>query len=120
MATVTPKVTRPARTRSTAPKPASTPAPPAKLEETTVVEQAPESPQVPADVAPTPEAPPVKTLPMADDGLIREGFVLEPASASKSYARFSVPEGIGCVPNKLYVPLDTVEVKVLLVRRKKA
>lgn len=44
----------------------------------------------------------------------RYGFTMDEVGDTKSYAVFTPPRGSGCV-GKLYVPLGTVEVKVLLI-----
>jgi hypothetical protein len=118
MATATPKVTRPARGSAGTAKPAPTPA---SATDTPVVDvaaaEAPKLEEPTVEVAVnTVEPPIVKVVPSSDD-MRREGFVLDPAGASKNYARFKVPAGTGCIDSTLYVPLDTIEVKVLLIRK---
>jgi hypothetical protein len=46
--------------------------------------------------------------------MARFPFVCEESGETKSYAKFTPPKNSGCV-GTLYVPLGTVEVKVLLI-----
>jgi hypothetical protein len=50
----------------------------------------------------------------SEDGLTKIGFTLEKQADTKSYAKFTPPASSGCV-GSLYVPLGTLEVKVLLI-----
>jgi hypothetical protein len=69
----------------------------------------------PAKAAPAKAATaPAKEAPTEDDNTARYAFTMEPAGETKSYAVFSPPKSTGCV-GKLYAPLGTEEVKVLLI-----
>lgn len=68
-----------------------------------------------ATVAPAaPVAAKAPTASVSDEGKMRISFPLDALDPTKSYAVFSPPADSGCV-GKLYVPLGTEEVRVLLI-----
>jgi hypothetical protein len=50
----------------------------------------------------------------AETGEQRTTVALEPAGETKTYAKFSPPDGSGCV-GTFYAPLGTTDVRVLLI-----
>ncbi len=66
-----------------------------------------------AKATPAKAAPAAKAT-EAETELTKIGFSLDEVEPTKNFAKFSAPKSSGCV-GSLYVPLGTVEVKVLLI-----
>lgn len=67
----------------------------------------------PARKAAPRKAAPKKTAPATAAEVSATGYVLEAAGVTKKYAKFTFPEGSGCV-GTVYAPLGTKTVKVRL------
>lgn len=67
----------------------------------------------PRKTAPRKASPAAAKKAAASAETVAAGYVLEPAGTTKTYAKFTFPDGSGCV-GTVYAPLGTKTVKVRL------